>query len=84
LLQSKFKDEPPQEFSLYMESELTFLKSHRVQFNTNKLEVEYDNDTDEEQISDCRDMLRKELWDVVQFFVKDDPLKIIENLNTFY
>jgi hypothetical protein len=67
-----------------MESELTFLKSRSVQFNSKKLEVEYDNDTDEEQIVDCRTMLRQELWDVVQFFVKDDPLKIIENLNTFY
>jgi hypothetical protein len=69
---------------MFMESELTFLKNPRVQFNSSKLEVEYDNDTDDEQIKDCKHMLSQELWDVVQYFVKDDPLDIIENLNTFY
>ena len=66
-----------------MESELTFLKSSKVAFDANKLEVEWDNDTDDEQIKDCCKMLSTELWDVVQFFVKEDPIKIIENLGTF-
>lgn len=63
---------------------MKFLKSKCIQFNASKLEVEYDNDTDDEQIRDCKDMLAKELWDVVQFFILDDPLGIIENLSTFY
>lgn len=40
----------------------------------NQLETVWDNDTDEEQIRDCRDLLAKELFDVINFFVKNDPI----------
>lgn len=52
-----------------------------LKFDMNQLETVWDNDTDEEQIKDCRDLLTKELFDVINFFVKNDPLQIVQNLD---
>lgn len=46
----------------------------------NSLETVYDNDTDDEQIQECKSMLSRELYDVINYFVKEDPLKFVENL----
>lgn len=46
-----------------------------------KLETVYDNDTDIEQIGECKSMLYMELYNVINYFVKEEPLKIIENLS---
>jgi len=52
-----------------------------LKFDMNQLETVWDNDTDEEQIRDCRDLLAKELFDVINYFVKNDPLEICQNLD---
>jgi len=49
-----------------------------------KLELEYDYDTDQEQISKCRNMLESDLYYAIDFFVKDDPLKLVENIDGRY
>ena len=46
-----------------------------------QLETVWDNDTDEEQINDSCSMLQKELFDVINYFVKQDPLQICANLD---
>jgi hypothetical protein len=45
-----------------------------------KLEVEYDYDTDSEQKSHSKDMLLRELFQAIEFFVKEDPLKLVDNV----
>ena len=46
-----------------------------------KLELEYDYDTDEEQLNAAKSMLVRESLDAIQFYVKDgDPLLLVDNL----
>jgi len=45
-----------------------------------KLEVEYDYDTDHEVLRQSTSMLRRELLQAIEFFVKEDPLKLVDNL----
>ena len=45
-----------------------------------KLEVEYDYDTDEEQLQHSNNLLLRELQQAVEFFVMDDPLKLVDNV----
>jgi hypothetical protein len=49
-------------------------------FNMKKLEIEYDYSTDHEQITRSVKMLNIELTEAINFFVCDDPLKLVENL----
>lgn len=42
-----------------------------------KLEVEYDYDTDAEQQRQSKRMLFHELSQAIEFFVKEEPLKLI-------
>lgn len=46
-----------------------------------KLEVEYDYDTDGEQITHSKKMLMKELVAAIDFYVADDPFKLVANLH---
>lgn len=48
-------------------------------FNMEKLEIEYDYDTDSEQIEKCKNMIGIELKQAIDFFVEDDPLRLIDN-----
>ena len=50
-------------------------------YDMNKLEVEYDYDTENEQIVHSRSMLETDLQDAIDWFVMDDPLNIVQNLN---
>jgi len=45
-----------------------------------KLEVEYDYDTDKDQMGHSISMLRRELQQAVDFFVCEDPIKLVENV----
>lgn len=45
-----------------------------------KLEVEYDYDTDFEQFTHSRKMLMKELCEAIDFFITDDPIKLVDNI----
>lgn len=47
----------------------------------NKLEIEYDYDTESEQIQHSKTMLLTDLEDAIEWFVMDDPIHIVQNLN---
>ena len=49
-------------------------------FDMKKLEVEYDYDTDSDQINHSRTMLLRELGQAIDFFVEEDPLKLVDNV----
>ena len=49
-------------------------------FDMSKLEVEYDYDTDEEQITHSTKMLLRELEQAIEYFVMEDPLKLVDNI----
>jgi hypothetical protein len=49
-------------------------------FVNQKLEVEYDYDTDGEQLIHSKTMLERELKQAIEFFICDDPLKLVDNL----
>lgn len=50
-------------------------------FDMDKLEVEYDYDTESEQINHSKTMLMTDLQDAIDWFIIDDPLNIVQNLN---
>ena len=72
----------PRDFTLFRQQDLCNNKA--IQFDITKLELEYDYDTDIEQIAKCKEMLENELRETVDFFLKDDPLKLVENLDGRY
>lgn len=45
-----------------------------------KLEVEFDYDTDAEQIKCSKDMLLDDLFQAIDFFVREDPIKLVANV----
>ena len=53
------------------------------QYDMNKLEIEYDYDTECEQIGHSKRMLATDLQDAIDWFVCDDPLNIVNNLRDF-
>ena len=53
-------------------------------YDMNKLEVEYDYDTENEQIVHSRSMLETDLQDAIDWFVMDDPLNIVQNLSVVW
>ena len=46
----------------------------------NKLELEYDYETDEEQVLRSKQLLTTENYKAVEFFVQDDPQLLADNL----
>ena len=69
-------------FPLFDESSVFGLKAATIlqSFDMSKLEVEYDYDTDCEQFKHSKDMLWHELVQAIDFFIKDDPLKLVDNV----
>lgn len=67
---------------MWYERNLDFLssKSKMLEFDLSKLEIEYDYDTDEEQIYRAKKMLMKETFLATEFYVKVDPFAMVENL----
>jgi hypothetical protein len=49
-------------------------------FDMRKLEVEYDYDTDDEQKEHSKNMLLRELTQAIDFFVTEDPIKLVDNV----
>jgi hypothetical protein len=74
-------------YKLYKDEDLKFLqatysdKSFVIDFNMDKLELEYDYDTDEEQMHSAKEMLVNENLSAIEFCVKEDPLLLVGNLN---
>lgn len=58
--------------------------SEAVKFDMNKLEAEYDYDTDKDAIANSKEFLYKDLYHAVEFFVKDCPLKLVHNIYPAY
>ena len=46
-------------------------------FDMSRLEVEYDYETESEQIKQSKSMLQDDLNDAIEFFVNSDPLRLI-------
>ena len=44
------------------------------------LELEYDYDTDEEQLKSAKEMLMKDNISAIDFVVKDDPILLVGNI----
>ena len=78
------------EFTMYNEETLKFmhkpLKNDETQsiagYSMDKLEVEYDYETDEEQIYRAKKYLVGESRMSIEFVVKEDPLILVSNLRT--
>lgn len=69
------------EFPIHKESAINFANNPVITgFDMSKLEVEYDYDTDNEQLTHSHNMLLRELFQAIEFFVKEDPLKLVENV----
>lgn len=49
-------------------------------FDMSKLEVEYDYDTDCEQLKHSKKMMFHELIQAIEFFIKEDPIKLVDNV----
>ena len=58
------------------------IDNESIKFDASKLETEYDCDTDQEQINNCKRFLEVDLYDAIDFFIKDDPIHLVENLNS--
>jgi len=73
-------------FPLYFQQQLKHLKSSDIinQCEMGKLEVEYDYETDFEQQTHAKKMLKSELTQAIDFFVEDDPIKLVENATYQY
>jgi len=71
-----------QEFPHHREPDIYFSRCPAVaEFDMSKLEKEYDYDTDTNQQDHSRNMLKKELEQAIEFYVKEDPLKLVDNVN---
>jgi hypothetical protein len=70
------------EFSMIEEYLMSGFKNNSciTDFDMTKLEVEYDYDTDEEQQSQSRKMLLHELQQAIDFYIREDPLKLVDNI----
>ena len=51
-----------------------------MNFDMRKFEKEYDYDTDAEQNSLSENMLLRELQLAIDFFVKEDPVNLVDNV----
>ena len=78
-----------EQYNIYAETDLSFLKkpckkgngTSLLDFNMKKLEIEYDYDTDEEQLCAAKFMLRQESYDAIHFYAEEgDPVLLVENL----
>ena len=54
-----------------------------LDFNMDKLELEYDYDTDDEQLKAAKEMLMTENISAVEFTIKEDPILLVGNLQIY-
>lgn len=80
----------PRQFQLVHEADLPLMDKPVTRsqidvasYDMNRLEVEYDYETDSEQVSHSRQMLATDLQDAIEWFIVDDPLNIVNNLDVF-
>ena len=64
-----------------MEDALKFNPDRKINdYSLDKLELEYDYDTDEEQVYRAKKHLLNEQKMAVEFYIKDDPIMLVGNL----
>jgi len=70
------------DFPIYNQEDIKGFKNSALlrDLDMSKLEVEYDYDTDSDQLIHCKSMLMRELQEAIDFFVKEDPIKLTENV----
>ena len=71
-------------FSFFEDKDLQKLQDLEMFKNyesSHKLEVEFDYDTDSEQINTAKTMMVEDLTEAIEFFIKEDPLKLVRNLD---
>lgn len=65
----------------FMEDALRFDPTRKINdYSLDKLELEYDYDTDEEQLYRSKKHCMNEQKMAIEFFVKEDPLLLVGNL----
>jgi len=69
-------------FPLFQYNQLKSFKGNNLfqGVDMSKMEIEYDYDTDEEQRSHSQNMMLSELSEAIDFFVKEDPIKLVSNV----
>jgi hypothetical protein len=67
---------------LFDQKQLKSFGNHSIvkNFDMSKLEIEYDYDTDNEQMMHSKKMMLHELVQAIQFYVLDDPIKLVDNI----
>jgi len=70
------------DYPLYEQKVLKGFRASSIirDFDMTKLEVEYDYETDAEQQRHSKKMLLHELSQAIDFYVRDDPLKLVDNV----
>jgi hypothetical protein len=71
------------EFRMMTEDHIKGFRNNSIvtSFDMSKLEVEYDYDTDCEQLTQSKKMLLRELIEAIDYFVKEEPLKLVDNIS---
>lgn len=71
------------DFPIFNEKDIQSFRNHPIitSFNMSKLEVEYDYETEDEQLKQSAKMLIDELHQAIEFFIKEDPFKLVENIS---
>ncbi|CDW90268.1 UNKNOWN [Stylonychia lemnae] len=70
------------EFSLYQENQIEGFKKCAIitDYDMSRLEVEYDYDTEDEQLIYSKEMLKRDLLQAIEFYIREDPFKLVENI----
>ena len=76
-------------FKCYQDAQLAFMNSDAGnklvgQYDMSKLELEYDYETDEEQLIRAKKLLKQDCIQAFDFFVKEDPVLLVGNLDGRY
>jgi hypothetical protein len=71
------------DFPIFDEKNIEGFKNHPIinNFDMTKLEIEYDYETDNEQLKHSAKMLIHDLQQAIDFFINDDPLKLVDNIH---
>jgi hypothetical protein len=69
-------------FPILDENDIEGFRNHPIisNYDMSKLEVEYDYDTEDEQLTHSKKMLLHELTQAIEYFIKEDPFKLVDNI----
>jgi hypothetical protein len=71
------------DFPLFNEKDIKGFRNNPIinNFNMSKLEIEYDYETEDEQLKQSAKMLIRELHQAIEFFIKEDPFRLVDNIS---